>query len=361
MLEWLVPEVKSPKTLTADIFGGENVLDCLTSFDVALNYPSASYTQSFGGATANVSISLSNSHTAGLKFETAYGLAGIKLLTCSKSTKYSPAEVENADNIVKLGYTDAVFGGAKGYTLCTKKGIVFACFNELADSVTHPVRESIKSCREVLQEDQRKAMVFSKLKKDIAEDVGYMAFAPLAWFKYLFQKDSITEASNVALSAGELKAPVNTADSNFTVKTTDKIQIDAKKAGKTVIFANNGNTALPEPDNIEIDGNNLGAAVVLKDSGCFITAKNKIKLEKENHNGIVFTQEQMVVKVGGNNTVVVKEDSIELNTGANGKLTFSGSEMKGIGDKLTCSDTQFKFANNTITKVNVGLGFVVIG
>ena len=139
------------------------------------------------------------------------------------------------------------------------------------------------------------------------------------------------------------------------MKTTDKIQIDAKKAGETVIFANNGNTALPEPANIEIDGNNLGAAVVLKDSGCFITAKNKIKLEKENHNGIVFTQ------VGGNNTVVVKEDSIELNTGANGKLTFSGSEMKGIGDKLTCSDTQFKFANNTITKVNVGLGFVVIG
>ena len=129
MLEWLVPEASSTKALTADILGGENILDCLTSFDVSLSKPSASYTMSFGAINLNIGLSLGNTYTAGIKFETAYGLAGIKLLTCSKSTKYSPAEVENADNIVKIGYTDGVFGAAKDYTLYSKKGIVFACFN----------------------------------------------------------------------------------------------------------------------------------------------------------------------------------------------------------------------------------------
>ena len=361
MLEWLVPEASSTKALTADILGGENILDCLTSFDVSLSKPSASYTQSFGAINLNIGLSLGNTYTAGIKFETAYGLAGIKLLTCSKSTKYSPAEVENADNIVKIGYTDGVFGAAKDYTLYSKKGIVFACFNELADAVAHPVRESIKSCRQVIQDDQRKAIVFSKLKKDISDELGTMAFAPYAWFTYLTKKDSIVASSNAALSPGDLKPAVNTANSNLSVKTSDCINIKVKNSNAAVIFANNGNTALPVPANLEISGNTLGAAVVMKDSGCFITAKNKIKLKKDSHSGIAFTQDQLVVKVEGNNTVAVKEDSITLNTGANGKLTFSGDQVKGIGDKLTCSNMEFKFANTTISKANVALGAAAVG
>ncbi|MBO6070643.1 MAG: hypothetical protein J6P43_06245, partial [Succinivibrionaceae bacterium] len=77
--------------------------------------------------------------------------------------------------------------------------------------------------------------------------------------------------------------------------------------------------------------------------------------------GIAFTQDQLVVKVEGNNTVAVKEDSITLNTGANGKLTFSGDQVKGIGDKLTCSNMEFKFANTTISKANVALGAAAVG
>lgn len=334
--------------MQAEFFG--DFVQNLLSVDVSVNYPSYSYNLGFSAANPTIELAVSDLFSAGVKFETVAGISGVNLLSLTKSSRYMPANVESSDHSVKLAYRNGVFGAAKGYTLYTKNSMIFACFSKLPNvpAAAHPVHNSIKICREKIIDDHRLAITYNKFKKDVVGSVALNKLAPLATVVALGKKIMSRRAA-VDLQNDVLKATEIQGQSNFTVKTTRDITIEVKNADRPLIFAAGlNNTLKASPDTTSI-ANDYDAAIVLKNGQSLISAGREIELKTGNDTGIKLSArdgDAISITTENNIKLSLTDNSIKLAADDANTLTFSDSAVKGMNDRMDCSNMQFKFAGN---------------
>lgn len=351
MISWLPSDTKE-KSSKVSLLGKDEFLKNLSTFDVTMDYPSASYNMSFSALKGTVNLSLDTAYSAGLEFKTSCNIINFSIFPISLGCYYKPGNIEKSNDIAQVAYSAGNFGASKNYTLRAAKNINFVCLKKADARVG--IRKDCEDIQNKVAEDHKKSLRNTSFDNAVSEA---LTFSNTALFPYwIFTEEAVNTVNNMAanIQPNLMQVANNKDNPNLNVITTKHIDISAKTTGKSVIFsiADERNHVAP---NHEIGTNK--AEIKLNDQKVTVEAKDEVSIQHDADYRIQLTKDNRKAKIkisAGNNTAItVCSNNIELKK-YNKTVTISNNALK-MGSCLKCSNTAFKFSNNNLTTVSVSL------
>ena len=356
MVDWVPSEIKQ-KSSKISLFGedsfGCDFITNLTTFDVTMDYPSASYNMSFSALKGTVNLSLDTSYSAGLEFKTSYNLINFSMFPTSWGCYYKPGNTEKSNDIAQVAYSAGNFGASKNYTVRTAKNINFVCLNKI-QAAAQGIRKDCEDIQEAVTNDHKISLRNTNFNNAVSDALTLTR--TMLFPVWIFSQKAVNTINTMAadIQPNLLQNAKNKQNVNLNVITTKHIDISAKTPGESVIFsiADEGNHVNPN----HAVGTNK-AEIKLNDQQVTVEAKEEVSIQHDADYRIQITKDndntKIKISAGSNTAITVCSDKIELKEN-NNTVTISNNELK-MNNCLTCSNTAFEFSKNNLTIASINL------